>query len=327
MTYQEAKEAFGLLFEGKMEAEEARALLTAMYERGESVDEIVAAAEVMRAHAVQLPVSEDLREKLIDNCGTGGDGSGTFNISTTVSLLLAGAGCYVAKHGNRSVTSRSGSADMLEALGVRLDLSPERQVRLLEECGFTFIFAVNHHPAMRFVMPIRKAIPHRTVFNILGPLTNPAGVRRQLLGVFSPDYTRRVAEALARLGGERAWVVSSRDGLDEISVADETTAAILEEGRVTERTLTPEEAGLERAVLAELKGGDARTNAEITRAVLEGRERGAKRDAVLLNAATALVIDGKAGDLREGVAIAVETIDSGRAKAALEKIIEVSNRL
>ena len=327
MTYDEAKSVFERLFTGQMEAEEAKKMLTDMYERGESADEIVAAAEVMRRHSVKLPVGEELREKLIDNCGTGGDKSGSFNISTTVSLLLAGAGCYVAKHGNRSITSKSGSADMLEKLGVRLDLSPEQQVTMLEETGFTFIFAIHHHPAMKFVMPVRKAIPHRTIFNILGPLTNPAGVTKQFIGVFDPAYVERIAEALRRLGSKRAMVVSSRDGLDEISLGDVTEAAVLEAGELRLATIDPTELGLQRHPLEAVKGGDAEANARITRAVLSGRERGPKRDIVLLNAAAALAVDGKARDLKEGLQIAAETLDSGRALAALEKIVEVSNRL
>ncbi len=327
MNYQEAKAAFARLFRGEMPPEEAKAMLVEMYERGESVDEITAAAEVMRAHAIKLPVSEDLRPKLIDNCGTGGDRSGSFNISTTVSLLLAGAGCHVAKHGNRSITSRSGSADMLEALGVRLDLAPEQQVRMLEDCGFTFIFAIHHHPAMKFVMPIRKSIPHRTIFNILGPLTNPAGVRKQLIGVFSPDYLTRIAEALKRLGSERAMVVSSHDGMDEISVRAPTGYRRLENGDIAEGLIEPGAYGIGDVPPEALKGGDARENAAVTRAILYGEERGPKRDVVLLNAAAALTVDGRVPDMQAGMEMAAETLDSGRAAAALEKIVEVSNRL
>ncbi len=327
MGFDEAKAAFERLFCGEMAPEEAKALLIEMAKRGESVEEIAAAAEVMRSHAIKLPVSEDLREKLIDNCGTGGDKSGSFNISTTVSLLLAGAGCYVAKHGNRSITSKSGSADMLEALGIRLDLTPEKQVRLLEETGFAFIFAVNHHPAMKFVMPIRKSISHRTIFNILGPLTNPAGVKRQFIGVFSPDYVEKIAEALKMLDSKRAMVVSSLDGLDEISLGAPTKAAWLESGAIRNEEISPETCGVNPAPLGAVRGGDATENARITRAILKGEERGPKRDIVLLNAAAALKVDGKVRDLKEGVEMAAETIDSGRAAEALRRIVEVSNRL
>ncbi len=327
MTYSEARSAFERLFRGDMDEKEARELLVEMAERGESADEIAAAAEVMRANSVKLPVPEDLREELIDNCGTGGDKSGSFNISTTVSLLLAGAGCKVAKHGNRSITSRSGSADMLEALGIRLDLTPQQQVQMLQECGFAFIFAVLHHPAMRFIMPIRKSIPHRTIFNILGPLSNPAGVEKQLIGVFDPAYAVKMAEALKKLGSRRAMVVSSLDGLDEISVSDRSEAVILKRGALEKVTIDPAEFGIERASFDEIKGGDAAENAKITRSILSGETKGAKRDIVLINAAAALIVDGRARDLKEGLQIARETIDSGRAKEALEKIVKVSNSL
>lgn len=327
MTYSEARSAFEKLFGGDMDEKEARELLVEMAERGESADEIAAAAEVMRANSVKLPVPEDLREELIDNCGTGGDKSGSFNISTTVSLLLAGAGCKVAKHGNRSITSRSGSADMLEALGIRLDLTPGQQVQMLQECGFAFIFAVLHHPAMKFIMPIRKSIPHRTIFNILGPLSNPAGVEKQLIGVFDPAYVPKMAEALKKLGSRRAMVVSSLDGLDEISVSDRSEAVILEKGSLKKITIDPEEFGIERASFDEIKGGDAAENAKITHSILSGETKGAKRDIVLINAAAALIVDGRARDFEEGLQIARETIDSGRAKEALEKIVKVSNSL
>ncbi len=327
MTYSEARTAFERLFRGEMDEKEARELLVKMAERGESAEEIAAAAEVMRANSVKLPVPEDLREELIDNCGTGGDKSGSFNISTTVSLLLAGAGSKVAKHGNRSITSRSGSADMLEALGIRLDLTPKQQVQMLQECGFAFIFAVLHHPAMKFIMPIRKSIPHRTIFNILGPLSNPAGVEKQLIGVFDPEYVPKMAEALKKLGSRRAMVVSSLDGLDEISVSDRSEAVMLERGALEKITIDPAEFGIERASFDEIKGGDAAENAKITRSILSGETKGAKRDIVLINAAAALIVDGKARDFEDGLQIARETIDSGRAKEALEKIVKVSNSL
>ncbi|WP_456401914.1 anthranilate phosphoribosyltransferase [Hydrogenimonas sp.] len=327
MTYDRAKEAFEKLFSGEMEEAEARGLLVEMAERGESADEIAAAAEVMRKHSIKLPVPEELRKELIDNCGTGGDKSGSFNISTTVSLVLAGAGCRVAKHGNRSITSRSGSADMLEALGIRLDLTPEQQVTMLQECGFAFIFAVLHHPAMRFIMPIRKSIPHRTIFNILGPLSNPAGVEKQLIGVFDPSFVPKMAEALKRLGSRRAMVVSSFDGLDEISLSDRSLSVLLEEGRLEERIIDPEAFGIGRSSLEEIRGGDAARNAEITRSILSGETRGAKREIVLINTAAALIVDGRARDFKEGLEIAEEAIDSGRAEAALEKIVRVSNAL
>ncbi len=327
MTYNEAKSAFERLFSGRMDESEARDLLIEMAKRGESADEIAAAAEVMREHSIKLPVPEELRKELIDNCGTGGDGSNTFNISTTVSLLLAGAGCKVAKHGNRSITSRSGSADMLEALGIRLDLAPHQQVEMLQECGFAFIFAVLHHPAMKFIMPIRKSITHRTIFNILGPLSNPAGVEKQLIGVFDTSFVSKMAQALKRLGSKRAMVVSSLDGLDEISLSELSKAIMLEDGELKEFYIDPAKFGIASAPLESIRGADAVENAKTTFSILSGETKGPKRDIVLINAAAGLIVDGLASDMAEGLQIARETIDSGRAKAALEKIIQVSNAL
>ncbi len=328
MDYERAKAWFERLFSGEMDEAEARNGLVEMARRGETTDEIAAAAEVMRRHSVKLPVSEELRRKLIDNCGTGGDKSGSFNISTTVSLLLASIGCHVAKHGNRSITSRSGSADMLEKLGMKLDLTPEQQVKMLQISGFAFIFAVHHHPAMRYIMPIRKSIPHRTIFNILGPLSNPAGVTKQFIGVFDPTFVERIARALVRLGSERAMVVSSHDGLDEISLGAPTDTAWVEAGaQPILRTIDPVAFGVSRAPMEAIAGGDAETNARITRDILTGRERGAKRDIVLVNAAGALIVDGRAESFEEGIALAAEGIDTGKAAKKLDEIVEVSRSL
>jgi len=321
------REKFERLFANEMSEEEARDFLVSLYEKGESPEEIAAAAEVMREHSVKLPVSEELRQKLVDVVGTGGDKSGSFNISTTVALLLAASGSFVAKHGNRSITSKSGSADLLEALGVRLDLDPERQVKLLEETGFTFIFAIHHHPAMKHIMPVRKSLDHRTIFNILGPLTNPAGARKYLMGVFSPDFVHSMAEALLDLDAERAYVVSSEDGMDEISLAAPTRFAYVEAGRVSEGMIEPEVHGFKRAPKEAILGGDATANATITRAVLSGEEQGPKRDVVLLNGAYALFVDGRARDIAEAIEILSETIDSGKAAKHLEEIVRVSNTL
>lgn len=321
------KKEFERLFANEMSEEEARKFLVDLYEKGESPEEIAAAAEVMRAHSVKLPVSEELRQKLIDVVGTGGDKSGSFNISTTVALLLAASGSYVAKHGNRSITSKSGSADVLDALGMRLDLSPEQQVKMLEETGFTFIFAIHHHPAMKHIMPIRRSLDHRTIFNILGPLTNPAGARKYLLGVFSPDYVRPVAEALLDLDVKRAYVLSSEDGMDEISISAPTRFAYVEAGKVSEGVIEPEVHGFERAPKEAILGGEAEENAAILRSVLSGEERGPKRDIVLLNGAYALFTDGRARDIQEAIEILSETIDSGKAAEHLEETIRISNAL
>jgi len=321
------KEQFEKLFNNEMPEAEARQFLIDLYEKGESGEDIATAASVMRAHSVKLPLSDELREKAIDVVGTGGDKSGSFNISTTVSLLLASMGCVVAKHGNRSITSNSGSADVLEALGINLNLPVEAQLKMLEETGFAFIFAMNHHPAMKYIMPVRKSIEHRTVFNILGPLTNPAGARKYLLGVFDPAFIKRMAEALLQLDTERAFVVSSHDGMDEISLACNSSFAYVEDGRILEGEIDPEKFGLKKAPKEMILGGDAQHNAQITRDVLSGKEQGAKRDIVLLNAAYALFANGNVRDIQEAIAMAKEAVESGKSEAHLKKMAEVSQKL
>ena len=318
---------FEKLFANELSPQQAKELLVELYEKGESAQQIAEAARVMRSHSIKLPIPPELQKELIDVVGTGGDKSGSFNVSSTVALLLPSLGSYVAKHGNRSVTSKSGSADMLEALGITLDLSPEAQVKMLKECGFCFIFAKEHHPVMAHIMPIRKSIPHRTIFNLLGPLTNPAGARKYLLGVFDKSFVPKMAEALRDLGAERAMVVSSEDGMDEISLSAPTYAAWLEDGRIEYFTVTPEEAGLARCAFEDLAGGDAKHNAKITEGILRGKLRGPKRDMVLLNAAAALMADGKTKTLQEGIEMAAEAIDSGAAGKKLDQIIATSREL
>lgn len=326
-SFDENVALFDRLFSGKMDEDEAKNLLVTLYHEGESAKQIAAAAKVMREHSIKLEISDELRDRLIDNCGTGGDKSNSFNISTTASLLLSSCGSYVAKHGNRSITSKSGSADMLEELGINLDLNPQEQVKMLEDLGFTFLFAQNHHPAMKYIMPIRRSLSHRTIFNILGPLTNPAGVKRQLIGVFSKDYIVKIAEALKLLESDRALVVSSKDGMDEISISDITYGVYLHENRIEELIIDPQEFGMSLANKDQIAGSDPKENAKITKAILEGEIRDARRDVVLLNAGAALMVDGKARDIKEGIEIAKDAIDSGSAKSRLRKIVEVSNRL
>ncbi len=318
---------FEKLFANELSEQEARDFLIGLYQKGESAEDIAAAAEVMRSFSIKLPIPKDLQEKLIDVVGTGGDKSGSFNVSSTVALLLPSLGSYVAKHGNRSITSKSGSADMLEALGINLNLSPQKQVELLERTGFTFIFAINHHPAMKHIMPIRKSIPHRTIFNILGPLTNPAGAKKYLLGVFDRSFIPKIAEALLQIGVRKALVVSSQDKMDEISICDATHCALVENGRVEEFVIAPEDFGMPRAKRGEILGGEAKENAAITQAILEGKEQGAKRNMILLNAGAALFVDGKAGSIEEGVKMAAKAIDSGAAAKKLRQIVEVSQSL
>ncbi|BCD60431.1 MULTISPECIES: anthranilate phosphoribosyltransferase [unclassified Nitratiruptor] len=318
---------FEKLFNNELSEQEARAFLIELYKKGERAEDIAEAAKIMREHSIKLPISKNLQEKLIDVVGTGGDKSGSFNVSSTVALLLPSLGSYVAKHGNRSITSKSGSADMLEALGIELDLTPEKQVEILQKCGFCFIFAKNHHPVMKHIMPIRKSIPHRTIFNILGPLTNPAGAKKYLLGVFDKEFVPKLAEALKELGAKKALVVSSEEGMDEISISGKTYVAELNNGHITYYEIAPEDYGLQRASFESILGGDAIENAEITRAILSGEESGPKRDMVLLNAGAALYVDGKASSIREGVEMAMEAIKSGKAQEKLNQIIQVSKEL
>ena len=321
------KEAFERLFNNEMSTDEARAFLVDLYEKGERGSDIAAAASVMREHSIKLSLSDELKEKAIDIVGTGGDKSGSFNISTTVSLLLASLGRVVAKHGNRSVTSNSGSTDVLEALGINLDLTIDNKIKMLEETGFCFFPATDHHPAMKHIMPIRKSIDHRTIFNILGPLTNPAGAEKYLLGVFDPSYIKRIADALLELGAKRACVVSSHDGMDEISLAGNSSFAYVESNRILEGEINPEIYGFKLASKEAILGGDANFNAQITKDIFSGKEQGAKRDIVLLNAAFALFVDGNVRDIEEAVEIAKSGLDSGKASDNLARMAKISQQL
>lgn len=327
MDFNEAYKQFQKLFTNQMSEEEAREFLVTLYQKGESAQEIAAAAKVMREHSIKLPIPDKLQDKLIDIVGTGGDKSGSFNISSTVAILLASLGSYVAKHGNRSITSKSGSADMLEALGINLDLTPQKQVQMLQETGFCFIFAMHHHPAMKHIMPIRKSLPHRTIFNILGPLTNPAGAKKYLLGVFDRSFIPKMAEALKELGARSAIVVASEDGMDEISISAKTDAARVKHNIIEYFAIEPGEFGLQKYPFSEILGGDAKENAAITKGILCGEIEGAKRDIVLFNAAAALMADEKVGTIQEAIALAKEAIDSGKACKKLQEIIEVSKEL
>jgi len=321
------KQQFEKLFNNEMPTDEARQFLIDLYEKGETGEDIAAAASVMREHSIKLNLSDELRERAIDIVGTGGDKSGSFNISTTVSLLLASMGRVVAKHGNRSITSNSGSTDVLEALGLNLDLTIENKIKMLEETGFCFFPATDHHPAMKHIMPIRKSIEHRTIFNLLGPLTNPAGAQKYLLGVFDPSYIKVMAEALLELDTKRAFVVSSKDGMDEIGISTNTVFAYIESGYISEGEINPETLGFTLAPKEAILGGDATFNAQITRDIYAGEERGAKRDIVVLNAAFALFVDGKVRDTKEAIEIVNAQLDSGKALKHLEFMAEVSQKL
>jgi len=310
LTRAEATRAFEALFEGAATPSQIGGFLMALRTRGETVEEIAAAASVMRAkcHAVRAP------DGAMDIVGTGGDGKGTLNISTATAFVVAGAGVVVAKHGNRNLSSKSGAADALTQLGINVMIGVEAVEKALERCGIAFMMAPMHHPAIRHVMPTRAELGTRTVFNLLGPLTNPAGVKRQLTGAFARDWIRPMAETLAALGSEAAWLVHGADGTDEISICGPTWVAALEMGAVREFELGPEDAGLPVHPIEAIMGGSPQDNAAALRALLDGAP-GGYRDAVLLNAAAALVIAGKADDLAAGVAQARDSIDSGRARA------------
>ena len=320
LTQDEAREAFETLMSGEATPAQIGGLLMALRVRGETVPEITGAVSVMRAK--MLPVSAPA--DAIDIVGTGGDAKGTHNISTCTSFVVAGAGVPVAKHGNRALSSKSGAADVLAALGVKLDLSPDQIARCISEAGIGFMFAPNHHSAMKHVGPSRMELGVRTIFNLLGPLSNPAGVKRQLLGVFASHWVEPLAEVLRDLGTERAWVVFGAGGADEITLAGDNQIAELKDGKVTTFILSPDDIGLPTCTVESLKGGDAEENAAALRQVLAGAD-GPYRDVVLVNAAAALVIAGRAEDLAGGVQLARTSIDEGAAAARLERLIAVSN--
>ncbi|MFG1419627.1 anthranilate phosphoribosyltransferase [Xanthobacter sp. V0B-10] len=319
LTRDEAAIVFDKMMSGEATPSQMGALLMGLRVRGETVDEIAGAVSVMRAK--MLPVSAPAGA--VDVVGTGGDASGSYNISTCASFIVAGAGVPVAKHGNRALSSKSGAADVLAALGVRIDLTPAGISRCLAEAGIGFMFAPSHHPAMKHVGPTRVELGTRTIFNLIGPLSNPAGVTRQMVGVFAKSWIVPLAEVLKTLGSERAFVVHGSDGLDEITISGTTDIAVLEDGRIHTFQVTPEDVGLARAPAEALKGGDAKMNAAALTAVLDGA-RNAYRDVALFNAAATLVVAGRVKDLREGVEMASASLDSGAAKAKLEQLVAIS---
>jgi len=335
LTRSEAREAMQELLSGTVPDSDIIAFLAALRDRGETVDVLVGFAEVMRARAAELLADagvhiEDLHggRALLDTCGTGGDGLGTFNVSTAAALVAAGAGVRVAKHGNRSISSRCGSADVLEALGVAIEFPLEQIGDCLDEVGCVFLFAPQHHSSTRHVMRARRALKTKTVFNLLGPLTNPLGASVQLTGVFDHARTEAMAEALAILGTRRAIVVAAWDGMDEISTTGPTRVSECGTGKIATRQISPEDFGVVRAAAASIEGGDAVTNARILMEVLEGAPGpyGPYRDVVLVNAAAALVVAGRASDFVEGISEAGETVHSGAALRTLNRLIEFTNR-
>jgi anthranilate phosphoribosyltransferase len=330
LTRAEAEAAMEEILSGRLSDAQIAGFLTALRIKGETVDELVGFATVMRRHA--SPVFSKLKlppdAVLVDTAGTGGDARGTFNISTTAAFVIAGAGVHVAKHGNRAFTSRCGSADVLEELGVRMDLPMERVARAIEEIGIGFLYAPAAHTAMRHAMTARRELKVRTVFNLLGPLTNPAGASAQIVGVYDASFTEQLARALGELGVRRAFVVHGADGLDEISISGETFIAELRDGVVRSYTVAPEDFGLSRAPLESIQGGDTKHNAQIIKQVLGHRdaphEHGPHRDIVLANSAAALVAAGRATDFLDGVRLAAESINSGAARARLETLVAFS---
>ncbi len=320
LTRDEATKAFERMMSGEATPSQMGALLMALRVRGETIDEITGAVTAMRAKMLRVEAPADA----VDIVGTGGDASGSFNISTCAALIAAGAGVPIAKHGNRALSSRSGAADVLQALGVKIDLTPAQVARCIKEAGIGFMFAPAHHPAMKHVGPTRVELGTRTIFNLLGPLSNPAGVKRQMVGVFSRQWIEPIAEVLKNLGAERVWVVHGSDGLDEITTTGPTSVAALENGKVRVFEITPEEVGLSKAKLEALRGGEAQANAAALLNVLRGK-KGAYRDVAIINAAAALVVADRAATLKEGVALASTAVDSGEAKARLDRLIAVSN--
>lgn len=318
LTKEEASEAMNMIMEGQATSSQVASFLTALRMKGETVEEITGFAEQMRAHAETI---HPLPPHLVDTCGTGGDLSHTFNISTVSALVAAGAGITIAKHGNRSVSSKSGSADLLEAMGVKIDIGPKKVEECINKIGFGFIFAPTFHRAMKFVAPSRKEMGIRTVFNILGPLTNPAGAHAQVLGVFDEKLTETMTQVLRNLGVLEAFVVHGMDGLDEISISDRTKVSHLKDGNIQTYCIKPEDYKLKRGSREELIVHNVEEGKLLAESLLDGKEVGARRDIVLFNAAAAIVVGGGARDILEGIKIAARSIDSGRAREKLSELI------
>ncbi|MBM3308789.1 MAG: anthranilate phosphoribosyltransferase [Candidatus Altiarchaeales archaeon] len=324
LTAEEAEKAMEFLMTAQTTDAQNAGFLIALRMKGETPLEIASMAKVMRKHASSI--KPDVKGILVDTCGTGGDRKGTINVSSIAMFITAGAGIPVAKHGNRSVSSQCGSADVLEALGVKVDLPPEKVEKCIEENGVGFMFAPVFHTSMKNVMPARKQLGVRTVFNVLGPLTNPANAQGQIIGVFSESLTEKLAEVLKLLGVKRAFVVHGLEGLDEISISGETRISELHEGKIKNYAVKPEDFGLKRANIEEIKGSTKEENARILKDILSGREEGAKRDIAVLNAAAAIVAGGKAKNLKEGVQLAFKSIESGAALEKLNRLVEYSKK-
>ena len=326
LSFEETRDLFTQIMDGKLTDVQIAGILVALRSKGETTEEIAGATSVMREKSLKVPLSEEIRERIVDTCGTGGDLKGTFNISTTVALVVAACGVPVAKHGNRSVSSKCGSADILEAFGVKIDLTPEQVAKCIEETNFGFMFAPKFHPAMASVVRPRKELGIRTVFNLLGPMTNPAGAKRQLMGVFADYLTEKLSEVLLKLGTKKAFIVHGKDGTDEITICDMTKITEISNGNIKSYVISPEDFGIRRASFDEIKGGETlEENKEIVRRVLTGEEKGAKRNVVLLNATFALLAAEKVSSVEEGIELANSVIEEGKPYELLCEIVKVTN--
>ncbi|MGN1468164.1 MAG: anthranilate phosphoribosyltransferase [Ruminococcus sp.] len=322
LTYDEAAQVMDEMMSGTATQAQMGAFLTALRIKGETIEEITACANVMRAKALHIDTDKEVMEIV----GTGGDGSGTFNISTTALFVIAAGGVPIAKHGNRSMSSKSGAADCLENLGVNITISPEQSKKVLDETDICFMFAQGYHSSMKYVAPVRREIGIRNIFNVLGPLTNPANAHLQLMGVYSEDLVEPLAKVLSNLGVKRGMVVYGEDGIDEATVSANTKVCEINNGEFKTYEITPEEFGFKRCNKSDLSGGDGKENAEIAKDILSGKEKGAKRDAVALNAGLSLYIAGKADSIKEGIALAQEIIDSGKAYEKIEQFAAATNQ-
>jgi anthranilate phosphoribosyltransferase len=328
LSERESEELFREIMDGKLTDVQIAGVLVALRSKGETVEEIAAATKVMREKSRKVPLKEEIREKLVDTCGTGGDLKGTFNVSTAVALTVASCGVPVAKHGNRSVSSKCGSADILESFGVKIDLEPEKVAECIETVGFGFMFAPKFHPAMAVVSRPRRELGIRTIFNVLGPMTNPAGAPRQLMGVYDGKLTEKLAEVLAKLGTKRAFVVHGEDGTDEVTITGTTKVTEVKDGEIKSYTVNPEDFGLRRAPFSEIVGGETvEENREILRKILTGEEKGAKRDMVALNSAFALLAAEKVKTVKEGIELSFESLSEGKPYELLCKLVKVTNEL
>ncbi|ADY72938.1 Anthranilate phosphoribosyltransferase [Desulfurobacterium thermolithotrophum DSM 11699] len=326
LSFEATRNLFTQIMDGKLTDVQIAGILVALRSKGETTEEIAGATSVMREKSLKVPLSKDIRERIVDTCGTGGDLKGTFNISTTVALVVAACGVPVAKHGNRSVSSKCGSADILEAFGVKIDLTPEQVAKCIGETNFGFMFAPRFHPAMATVVRPRKELGIRTVFNLLGPMTNPAGAKRQLMGVFADYLTEKLAEVLLKLGTKKAFIVHGKDGTDEITICDMTKITEISDGDIKSYIVSPEDFGIRKASFEELKGGETlEENREIVKKILTGEEKGAKRDVVLLNAAFALLAAEKVSSVEEGIELANSVIEEGKPYKLLLKVVKVTN--